>query len=462
MTTEKRSAIPLQTRVTCPHCWSAFPPDQVLWIAQHPDLVGDVRLGKDQAQRFLPTRFNVAGAAIDARGFACHELACANCHLPVPRALIETPPVFISILGAPACGKSYFLASMSWRLRKVLPKYFALGCSDADPTANRRLVEYENLQFLNPNQNELVAIEKTETHGDYYDTVLYEDQAVNYPRPFLFSVTPQEAHPNRRAAAKASCVLCLYDNAGESFLPGSDTATNPVTRHLLQSRALVFLFDPTQDIRFRQACQGKTNDPQMTRQSQRLQRESPVRQETILAEAAQRVRRFAGLPQHAKHSRPLVVAVTKYDCWSSLLGAERLDHPWVAGADGSVGAMNLQQIEGVSRRLRDLLRKLSPEIVSTAESFAQQVVYVPVSATGCSPEVHPETGAFCVRPRNIRPMWSEVPLLYVMCRWMEGLVPYLAPKSQAKEALPRSHANEVSPQSQAKEAWSYWPLPPPS
>ena len=39
------------------------------------------------------------------------------------------------------------------------------------------------MQFLNPDQDALVAIEKTETQGDLYDTVLYADQAVSYPRP---------------------------------------------------------------------------------------------------------------------------------------------------------------------------------------------------------------------------------------------------------------------------------------
>ena len=125
--------LPLRSRVTCPHCWKEFPPDRALWIAQHPDLVGDPRLGADQPQRFLPTRFNVQGAAIDARGFACHGLACPNCHLAVPRSMFETRPMFLSILGSPASGKSYFLAAMTWRLRSVLPKYFAVGFNDADP-----------------------------------------------------------------------------------------------------------------------------------------------------------------------------------------------------------------------------------------------------------------------------------------------------------------------------------------
>lgn len=426
----ERQAIRLRSRVTCPHCWHAFAPEQSLWIAQHPDLVNDPRLGSDHQQRFLPTRFNVEGAAIDSRGFACHGLACPNCHLGIPRPLLEMQPMFLSILGAPASGKSYFLTSMTWRLRNVMPKHFALAFGDADSMSNHRLQEYEALQFLNPDQNSLVAIEKTETQGDLYDTVLFGDQAINYPRPFLFSLSPLDVHPNFSAAERLSRVLCLYDNAGESFLPGQDTATNPVTRHLALSQVLFFLFDPTQDLRFRTACRGKTEDPQMKQRSERLERERPVRQDTILLEAAQRVRRYSGLAQNAKHGQPLVVVVTKFDSWSALLGGKPLDPPWVASSKSPLWAVNSEKVEAVSKRVRAMLWKLTPEIVSTAEGFAERVIYIPVSATGRAPEIDPTTGAFGLRPRDIAPMWAEVPLLYAMSRWGRGVVPYVNPKAQ--------------------------------
>ena len=37
-------------------------------------------------------------------------------------AHVRMRPLFVSILGSPASGKSYFLAAMTWRLRQVLPK----------------------------------------------------------------------------------------------------------------------------------------------------------------------------------------------------------------------------------------------------------------------------------------------------------------------------------------------------
>ena len=60
------AGIPIKNRITCPHCWSSFPPDQTLWVAQHPDLAGDPRLGSDHPKRSLPSRFNLQGDALDA------------------------------------------------------------------------------------------------------------------------------------------------------------------------------------------------------------------------------------------------------------------------------------------------------------------------------------------------------------------------------------------------------------
>jgi len=433
--TETRLAIPLRAQVTCPHCWHVFPPDESLWISQHPDLLDDPRLGPDHQVRFLPTRFNVEGDAIDARGFACQGLACPRCHLPVPRALLELQSLFLSILGAPASGKSYFLTTMTWLLRQTLPRSFSLSFGDADPASNRSLNEYEERLFLSENQDRLATLDKTALEGDLYDTVLFSGQAVSYPRPFIFSLKPLADHPNHQAVAELSRAICLYDNAGEHFLPGQDTASSPVTRHLALSRALFFLFDPTQDPRFRRECAGQSDDPQMQ------ERARTARQETILLEAADRIRRYTGLAQNARHRRPLVVIVTKFDAWSTLLNTQSLESPWVPTNSPNLCAMDLDRIEAISCEVRSLLDRLSPEIVAAAEGFAERVVYIPVSALGRAPTVDAETGLLGIRPKDIQPIWAEVPFLYTMARWMGGVIPYK--KSQTEGDKESSEDPEI-------------------
>jgi hypothetical protein len=243
---------------------------------------------------------------------------------------------------------------------------------------------------------------------------------------------PLDGHPNLQSAAKVARTICVYDNAGESFQPGEDTASSPVTRHLALSRVLMFLFDPTQDMRYRKLCGGKTVDPQMTERAERLQREQAVRQETILSEAAQRVRRYAGLAQSQKHDRPLIVVVTKFDSWKHLLAGATLPAVRIVNNVSGHSAVNLEGIGNVSKLVRNLLWKVSPEIVSAAESFASQVLYVPVSATGRGPETDPKTGALGFRPKDMKPIWAEVPMLYALSRWTQGLVPCAKPGVPSK------------------------------
>jgi hypothetical protein len=419
-------ATPLLRRTTCPHCWETFPPEEVLWVSAHSDLHGDPRLGPDRPQRFLPTRFDLDGNALDARDARCTVLACPRCHLPIPRGLLEMEPFFVSILGATGCGKSYYLAAMTWGMRQVLPDTFALGFQDADPDANRVLTGYEQSLFLHPRGDDLVPlgdlILKTEMQGDLYDTVSYGNQAVSYPRPFLFTLTAQERHPNAARARQLARTLCLYDNAGEHFQPGMDSAAAPGTRHLAQARLLLFLFDPTQDLRFRERC-GAPNGP--------AGGPPPVtsRQEQVLLEAAARVRRLTNLGQTEKHPRPLLVLVTKYDAWAHALEGKVLsDDPW-RPTKKQVAALDTERIAYYSDQVRNLLRETCREVVYAAESFAQQVTYFPVSALGRRPILDPRTNGWAIHPRKLRPIWATVPLLYGLSKCLPGTVAGLKPSS---------------------------------
>ena len=412
-------------RVACPHCWHNFPPEKILWVSEHNDLLGDTKLGEDSQQRFLPTRFSVMGEAIDSRGFPCHNLACPKCHLIIPRPLLEMEPLFFSIFGAPASGKSYFLAAMTWELRRILPMYFNLSFSDADPSMNQVLDEYKDALFSNPNPDSLVPlsslIRKTEEQGDMYDLVSYGSQTVSYPRPFLFCLKPELGHRNAEQTGRLGKTICLYDNAGESFQPGKDSTSSPVTRHMAHSRALFFVFDPTQDNRFREHIDLPTSNS--------ISR--TMRQEPILQEAAFRIRRYAGLGNSEKHSKPLIVILTKCDTWIHLLNEDTFPDAWVSitrsgSGDGDPESeLNVLNLDSISRRsalCRQLLLQLCPEIVTAAESFASEVYYIPASAVGWDTEEDPESGMVGIRPSKAEPYWATVPFLFGLAKTSSGLI----------------------------------------
>ncbi len=424
-------------QITCPHCWQKSRPHEIKWISAHPTLRDDTKV-PDGLRRFLPTRFDITGQAIDAGGELCTDVACPRCHLGIPRDLIELPVSFYSIMGSPGSGKSYFLASSTWQLRTTLAQRFALSFEDSDPVANNKLNNYEETLFLNSRRDTLVALPKTELDGDLYEQVEVEPGRIMLlPRPFCFRMRLLPAHVQAGVEKRPGRAMCLYDNAGEHFLPGAQTANAPGTRHLAVAKALFFIFDPTQHARVRAALVGRTLDPQV--QDDLVS----YRQDHILSEATRRIRAELGLRQDQRDRRPLIVVLTKYDAWRALAGSRSLTPEMIynttRGPEGSESStLNLSFLKTVSSRFRQLLMKLAPEVVATAEAFSEDVTFIPVSALGCSPEEIPgvpRTGdppraALGIRPESIAPEWSEVPLLYALHRTMPGLIP-ITPQSTA-------------------------------
>ncbi len=418
----------IRRKLECPSCWVNLDPASLLWVSVHPDLRGDEFLGDDAQKRFLPSRFDADGFAIDSQGMRCQTVACPKCHLTVPRILVDLRPLFLSVIGAPSSGKSYFLASTIWESRQRF-RDLEIMFTDADPVANQVLSGYEKKLFLTDEPEQFVAIKKTEQDGELYQQVNYGNRTELYARPFVFSLRPGEQHPYYSSDSSvvriSSRALCLYDNAGEHFLPSAESESSPATDHLSLSEVLVFVFDPLQHPRFRQQCRQHSSDPQLSHPQFH-------RQDEVLLEAAKRIRQKVNLAQHERLTKPLVVVVNKFDVWRCLIPELQLEQiaPFAITPDGVCG-VNDGLVREVSAQVRQLLNRLSPEIVTACETFCTDVVYVPVSPQGCSAESNPDTDVkgFGVRPIDLKPLWAEVPLMYAISRANCALVPSIVKSS---------------------------------
>jgi hypothetical protein len=419
----------LRPNVLCPHCWNTFAPGDVLWIAQHADLLGDPLVGPAAPLRFLPSRFDVKGSAIDASGMPCQAMACPRCHLAIPRHMLEMPPFMLSIVGAAGSGKSHFLACMTFELRRRLPESFGVGFADADLAGNPCLNRYEQTLFPQDDADRLVSLEKTPMLGDLYESIHLGSQTLTFPRPFLFSMLPKSTK-KRVGNGKRGGVLCMYDNAGEHFEPGSDSAAAPVTHHLAKSRTMIFVYDPTQNLRFREQCRKFSDAPQL---------DGPMpsqRQEAIFIEAAARVRKYTGLPSNKRYKKPLIVVVSKYDLWKPLLSDQDLLRTEPILGTGQHASLDVVRIKQVSSLVRELLRQFAPEMVLAAEAFCSDVTYIPFSSLGRAPSAREGDGALGIRAGNISPKWVTIPVLYALGEVWPGLISMRRAKEMGgKEAV---------------------------
>lgn len=414
--------IPLLEKVVCPTCWHEFPPEDILWIAVHENLTDDRIAGGGQL-RFLPSRFNVEGFAYDEFGRVCTDLSCPRCLNLMVQQFLQMPPLFLSIFGAPGSGKSFYLAAMVRALKKLLNPKFQLRFQSASAEGNHLITQYERELFGDAGDGTLAQLDKTQQTGDrWYYQASIDGQDMLLPRPYLYTVQPR--HDPRYASVEQQLArtICLYDNAGEQFLPGTDLGNAPVIDHLARSEALLFVFDPIQESDFRRRCRKRgCTDPQVTKAP------FSYSQTDVLTKVVSRIQSLTRLPATKLYDKPLIVIVNKYDAWKGLLEKEPTAPDRIIGDDGKGHTVfDADGLLRFSEKIEDFLQFLTPEIVNEARSFAKEVVFIPVTTTGMSPQYvenpnNPEGRPDLLFKRGkLKPRWVELPVLFALHRATSG------------------------------------------
>lgn len=393
--------------IVCPHCWHRFETADLLSISRSGNALGDPVLGPDEQLRFLPTQFNALGQALDEDGVACPDVACPRCRMRLPLALTSTRQTFLSIVGAPASGKSVYLAAMSWTMRTTMPSVFGVNFVDADAVTNRWLNRYEELLFKPVDPDKPEILRKTEQQGELYKQARIDGADVMLPLPCAFVM---ERDPTASAGAAGSRALVLYDNAGENFQPTGDSLGNPGTEHLVVAEGIIFVFDVTKESQFRRLLMQE--DVPLSAP------ESVEPQYPLFVEMVNRIQKYSGVGTGSKCDKPLVVCVSKADVLGTRIDIS--EGPWDWDTDQGCYALDLARIASVSYATRRLLWAHAPQFVATVEASVSNAVYIPVSALGHCPmprEQAPSASAYIpVLPSAIDPKWVEVPVLYLLSR----------------------------------------------
>ena len=400
--------------ITCPHCWNQFHLSQIHYISNHPSLTGDSVLGETAQTRFLPTKFNAQGYAIDAKGEVCRDMACPHCHLKIPEILLEEKIDVLSIVGSPSSGKSYYITALTYMVRKNLPEYFDYSFRDADVSMNSTLNHYEDLLFHN-NTDAKVALPKTELEGNNFSSqVNLNGFTVNLPMPYIFTL--RRIHDNTVGENGKGFMhnVVMYDNAGEHFEAGRDSVANLATMHLNNSSLIMFLFDPFKDTKAVKDCDA--NDPQA---SVALR---SINQGQILCEMINRIKKFRGMASFEKSDKILTVLIPKYDAWSDSFPFDLKELSFTSLDEKTFTySLNFTMIKLVSYSTRQWLLARAPEIVSESEAFFETVFFLPVSALGRIPNYDASKNMIGIKPCDINPIWVDVPIYIYL--WKCGLVP---------------------------------------
>jgi hypothetical protein len=377
--------------LTCPVCWLRFDTGDIMHIAVHDSLRGDPILGEDAQQRFLATRFNNAGQALDAMSIPCSEIGCPHCRRKLPPSFLGMPHHIISLVGDQSAGKSYFLSVLTKVLPATLYRDFGIVFQDSDPTGNAPVNDMRKALFgaQSPAQAKLA---KTVFEGAMYERLPRQGRIVALPRPFVYTLAPGEKTGEQ-------CALIFYDNAGEHFQPGVNIVEQPGAQHVASAAGIMYLFDPFNSPEFRRNLRD-SKDPQL---------EKPIvdQQDIILAEMRARIQIIRNLPPGETIQSPVAFVAGKCDVWLHLLNGKPLQDPL------QDGRIDFAAIRENSERVRDLVYRLCPAVVANAEALSKNVMFFAASSFGHTPlKIGP--GEYVPDPARLQPVFVEVPLLWIL------------------------------------------------
>jgi hypothetical protein len=290
------------------------------------------------------------------------------------------------------------LAAASFSLRSGLV-VDGLDFLDADPTLNDLTLELESSLFRSSTPDRPTMIAKTDLSGRLYRSFHLGDSQWIAPKPQLFVIARNGVRQ----------LLCLYDNAGEHFLPGRESAHEPVTRHLAASRALVFVVDPTQDQRVIDRLGGRD-----AVRAQGGAGSAEQRQDLVLIEAANRVRRLRAMSAFDPLPFRIVLALAKADIWGHLTDPEvRADFAGVS-AKTSVTVPTMGVLDGVHKATEGFLAACMPELLATTRALDPKFRIVPFSGLGKAPARSESDSGLTIRPRDVRPVWPAAPIVVAL------------------------------------------------
>ena len=140
--------------------------------------------------------------------------------------------------------------------------------------------------------------------------------------------------------------------------------------------SIIFVLDPLQDPATRQLI--KVNDPQVDL----FEKGGSSRQDLIILETADRIRKLKGMTSEEPIDIPMIFAINKFDAWSSLLtGVEISSNPVIENNNGKL-QLDYHLIEDVNKITRNMLSKHVPDWIDSIDSISSNATIIPCAPLG--------------------------------------------------------------------------------
>jgi hypothetical protein len=147
------------------------------------------------------------------------------------------------------------------------------------------------------------------------------------------------------------------------------------------------------------------------------------RQDLILIEVANRVRRLRGLSAYDRLPFRILLALSKADIWGAVT-----EPPIAADFGGFRAAQSIavpprDVLQRADATCRDFLARYMPELLATARALDPDVRIVPFSGLGTAPSSATMGARLAIRPRDVKPVWPAAPLVVALAEAEPALFP---------------------------------------
>lgn len=300
-------------------------------------------------------------AKVDRKGYgtcdkcnkSTHILVCGSCGHDLPDTITNSETKVISVVGAAACGKSYFIAAL---LRQIMEEGLLAKTNGASTT------------FL-PGSREIYTTRYKQKMDSCLpmDATNFVTDIVKDNPPILVQLTSMSAKNK-----KIDNTYSFFDAAGESFDKPDVLAS--VTPYIAHSDAIVIILDPRQIPRV---------DEAVTSAMPCLPAIAERHYEELINNIANVIYDNNKIKRTKKIDIPVCLAFSKWDMLINTPGLLPEDMN-VSRSDVSSAknGFNADMVMNSSAEIRSLLNEWDPNVLITLESRFETVTYFGFSAWG--------------------------------------------------------------------------------